>query len=259
MGATVIDGNEFFYRERGSGPVALFIHGFPLDSSMWIEQLEMLSDLRRCVAPDLRGFGRTGPAIHTVLSMERHADDLADLLDALDVEQVDLVGLSMGGYVALAFVERHPGRIRSLALVDTKATADPAEAKVGRDRMAAKVVAQGQQAIVADLMPVLVADTASTWLAGRVRQMVTDTRVETVVAALEGMKQRPDRSSVLDEIAVPTTVIVGEQDVLMPPADARVMAQVAGATVTVIPDAGHMSPIEQPGAVAEALREFWIA
>jgi pimeloyl-ACP methyl ester carboxylesterase len=259
MGATVIDGNEFFYRERGRGPTSLFIHGFPLDSSMWIEQFAMLSDIRRCVAPDLRGFGRTDPAIHTVLSMERHADDMADLLDALDVEQVDLVGLSMGGYVALAFVERHPGRIRSLALIDTKATADSDEAKAGRDRMAAEAVAQGQEAIVADLMPVLVAGTASTWLAGRVRQMVTDTRIETMVAALEGMKQRPDRSSVLDEIDVPATVIVGEQDVLMTPADTRVMAEVAGATVTVIPDAAHMSPIEQPGAVAEALREFWTA
>ena len=259
MGETVIDGSEFFYRERGSGPVALFIHGFPLDASMWIEQLVALSDVRRCVAPDLRGFGRSDPSIRPALSMDEHADDVADLLDVLGIDLVDLVGLSMGGYVALAFAERHPERLRSLALVDTKATADSKDAKAGRDRMAAKVVAQGREAIVADLMPVLVADTASTWLEGRVRQMVTDTRVETMVAALEGMQQRPDRSSVLDEIAVPVAVIVGEQDVLIPPAEARTMAAIAGATVTVIPDAGHMSPIEQPGAVAEALREFWTA
>ncbi|MEA2058291.1 MAG: alpha/beta hydrolase [Actinomycetota bacterium] len=259
MAATVIDGNEFFHRERGNGPVALFIHGFPLDSSMWIEQLVALSDVRRCVAPDLRGFGRSDPSIRPALSMDEHADDLVDLLDALGIDLVDLVGLSMGGYVSLAFAERHPERLRSLALVDTKATADSDEAKAGRDRMAAKVVAQGREAIVADLMPVLVAGTASTWLEGRVRQMVTDTRVETMVAALEGMKQRPDRTGVLGEIDVPVTVIVGEQDVLMTPADTRAMAEAAGATVTVIPDAGHMSPIEQPGAVAEALREFWTA
>ena len=125
--------------------------------------------------------------------------------------------------------------------------------------MAAKVVARGREAIIADLMPVLLAGTASTWLEGRVRQMVTETRVETIVAAAEGMKLRPDRTGVLGEIDVPVAVIVGEQDVLMPPAEARAMAAVAGATMTVIPDAGHMSPIEQPGAVAEALREFWIA
>jgi 3-oxoadipate enol-lactonase len=259
MGATVIDGNEFFYRERGSGRVALFIHGFPLDSSMWIEQLVALSDVRRCVAPDLRGFGRSDPSIRPALSMDEHADDLVDLLDALGIDLVDLVGLSMGGYVSLAFAERHPERLRSLVLVDTKATADSDEARVGRDRMAAKVVAQGREAIIADLMPVLLAGTASTWLEGRVRQMVTDTRVETIVAAAEGMKLRPDRTGVLGEIDVPVAVIVGEQDVLMPPAEARAMAAVAGATMSVIPDAGHVSPIEQPGAVAEALREFWTA
>ena len=259
MGETVIDGSEFFYRERGSGPVALFIHGFPLDSSLWIEQLVALRDVRRCVAPDLRGFGRSVPSIRPVLSMDEHADDLVDLLDALGIDLVDLVGLSMGGYVSLAFAERHSERLRSLVLVDTKATADSDEARAGRDRMAAKVVAQSREAIIADLMPVLVAGTASTWLEGRVRQMVTETRVETIVAAAEGMKLRPDRTGVLGEIDVPVAVIVGEQDVLIPPAEARAMAEAVGATLTVIPDAGHMSPIEQPGAVTEALREFWTA
>ena len=120
-------------RQQGSGPVALFIHGFPLDSTMWADQLAALSGDRRCVAVDLRGFGRSSPVNGAPLHMERHAADLAGVLDLVSEEQADIVGLSMGGYVALAFADAYPGRVRSLALVDTKATADSPEAKAGRD------------------------------------------------------------------------------------------------------------------------------
>ena len=116
--------HTFSYRLQGSGPVALFVHGFPLDSAMWLDQIADLSDIRRCVAPDLRGFGGSIPTTESDLSMEGHADDLHALLDALWIETVDLVGFSMGGYIALAFAERHPGRLRSLALVDTKSAPD---------------------------------------------------------------------------------------------------------------------------------------
>jgi pimeloyl-ACP methyl ester carboxylesterase len=112
------------YRERGAGPLALLVHGYPLDSTLWLDQLEDLADLRRCVAPDLRGFGLSGPTRLPALTMERHADDLAGLVRALGADAADVVGLSMGGYVALALVERHPQLVRSLALVDTRAAPD---------------------------------------------------------------------------------------------------------------------------------------
>ncbi len=257
MPRITVDGHGFFYREQGTGSVALFVHGFPLDSTMWLEQIQMLSDVRRCIAPDLRGFGCSSPSTRPVLSMEDHADDLAALLDALGVDQVDLVGLSMGGYIALAFAERHPGLLRTLALVDTKSTEDAAEAKVGRDAAAERVAADGRSGLATDMIGVLVAESASTWTRARLRTMIESTPAESIVAALMGMKDRPDRTAVLSNLAIPVAAIVGEHDVLSPIAEADHMAVSAGGTLTIVPDAGHMSPIEDPVSVAGALRSLW--
>lgn len=252
-----INDHEFFYRELGSGTAALFVHGFPLDSTMWIEQIKILSDARRCIAPDLRGFGRSSSSIRPVLSMEDHADDLVAILDALGIEKVDLVGLSMGGYVALAFADRHPGRLRTLALVDTKSTEDSADAKAGRDAAAGRVASEGRSGLATDMIGVLVSESASAWTRARLRTMIESTPAESIVAALNGMKQRPDRTTVLSNLSSPVAVIVGEHDVLSPIAEADHMAVAAGGTLTVVPDTGHMSPIEDPVTVAAALRSLW--
>ena len=257
MPEITINDREVFYREQGSGSVALFVHGFPLDSTMWLEQLAALSDVRRCVAPDLRGFGRSAPSIRPVLGMEDHALDLVALIDALGVEQVDLVGLSMGGYVALAFAEHYPERLRTLALIDTKSTGDSADAKAGRDAAAGRVAAEGRSGLATDMIGVLVAESASAWTRARLRTMIESTPAESIVAALEGMKMRTDRTAVLSSLSIPVAVIVGERDVLSPLAEADHMAVAAGAALTVVPDAGHMSPIEDPVTVAVALRTVW--
>jgi 3-oxoadipate enol-lactonase len=252
-----IDNHEFFYREQGSGTVALFIHGFPLDSTMWLEQIQLLSDARRCIAPDLRGFGRSSPSTHPVLSMEDQADDLVALLDALGIEQVDLIGLSMGGYIALALAERFPERLRTLALVDTKSTEDSDDAKSGRDAAAERAGIEGRSGLASDMIGVLVAESATTWTRARLRTMIESTPAESIVGSLEGMKRRPDRTSTLSNLSVPVAVIVGEHDVLSPIVEADHMAVAAGGALTVVPDAGHMSPIEDPAAVANALRSLW--
>jgi len=252
-----VNDHEFFYREQGSGAAALFVHGFPLDSTMWLEQIRILSDSRRCIAPDLRGFGRSSPSTRSVLSMEDLADDLVAFIDALGIEKVDLIGLSMGGYVALAFAERHPGRLRTLALVDTKSTEDSEDAKAGRDAAAGRAAAEGRSGLAADMIGVLVAESASTWIRARLRTMIESTPTESIVAALEGMKRRQDRTAVLSNLALPIAAIVGEHDVLSPIAEADHMAVAAGGALTVVPDTGHMSPIEDPVTVAAALRSLW--
>ena len=257
MPLITIGDREFFFRERGTGSVAVFVHGFPLDSTMWLEQIQMLSDARRCIAPDLRGFGRSAPSTRSILSMEDHADDLAAILDALGVEQVDLVGLSMGGYVALAFAERYPKRLCTLALVDTKSTEDSPDAKSGRDAAAERVAVEGRTGLYADMIGRLVAESASTWTRARLRTMIESAPVESIVAALKGMNRRPDRTSTLSNLSVPVAVIVGEHDVLSPIAEADHMATAAGGALTVVPDIGHMSPIEDPVRVAGALRSLW--
>lgn len=256
----VANGRTFHYLESGDGPVALFIHGFPQDSTMWHEVMDDLGGLRRCIAVDLRGFGASGRTTRQVLTMEDHADDLAALLTkASVVADVDVVGLSMGGYVALAFAQRHPDRLRSIALLDTKATPDSAEAQAGRDAAAAMVVAEGRSVFASSMVDALLAEQATPWVRARVRTMIEETPTETIVAALAGMKQRPDRTQVLAHTQVPAAVIIGEQDRLASTADADHMAAAARASVTVVPGAGHLPPIEQPAAVVSALRALWLA
>ena len=257
MNHVTVNGHTFSYREQGGGSVAVFLHGFPLDSTMWLEQLAALSDLRRCIAPDLRGFGGSAPTTERDLSMERHAGDLLAILDALEVTRVDLVGFSMGGYIALAFAERYGDRLRSLAMVDTKSAADTETAKEGRDAAAALATLDGRTAMASDLMDVLLDESASLWTRARLRTMVEATPTESIVAALQGMKNRPDRTSILAGLAVPVAVIVGENDLPAPLSDADQMANTAGGRLTVIPDAGHMAPIKRPAQVADALRSLW--
>jgi pimeloyl-ACP methyl ester carboxylesterase len=245
-------------RQAGSGPVALFVHGFPLDSSMWIDQLSALAEVRRCIAVDLRGFGRSSSVNGSPLHMEALADDLGGVLDLVSVETADIVGLSMGGYVALAFAEIYPQRMRSLALIDTKSGADSPEGKAGRDAMAEKLVAEGRTAIAELMQAGLLGPDATIAAQARLRSMVEGCPYETIVGALGGMRDRADRTAVLASIDVPTAVIVGEQDEVTPPAEAEAMAAAIGdATLTIIPKSGHMSPIEQPAAVNDALLELF--
>lgn len=253
-----MNSNQLNYIEHGEGPLAVFVHGFPLDHRMWLGQLDALSRSRRCVAVDLRGSGGS-PAWHGgALTMEQHAVDIVDLIDHLGESQADIIGLSMGGYVALAMWERHHEVVRSLVLADTKAAGDDDAGKAGRDAAAARLVREGRSSWGGGLIDVLVADSASTEVRARMRDMVEDTAYETIVAALMGMKERKDRSGLLASITVPTLVAVGEHDALTPPEVARSMATaIPGAHLSVIPNAGHMAPLEQPNPFNLGVAEFW--
>lgn len=253
-----VEGTRLHYRESGSGPLALFIHGFPHDHTMWLDQLEALGGRRRCVAPDLRGFGLSDPTTMTTLPMERHADDLAAFIGGLDGEQTDVVALSMGGYVALALWERHREFVRSLALVDTRAEADDVEGKQQRNEAIERALSQGRQSLADQMLGQLLADDADPTSRARLRSMVEGTRYETIVAAQRGMRDRPDRTELLATIDVPTLIAVGEEDTVTPPEGMRAMAEaVTGARFVTVSRAGHMSPLEQPEEVNELLAGFW--
>jgi 3-oxoadipate enol-lactonase len=250
-----VDGARLHIRQRGTGPVALFVHGFPLDSTLWLEQIAALSDLRRCIAPDLRGFGRSSPVTGAPLLMEDHAADLAAVLDLVSAEQADIIGLSMGGYVALAFAELYPDRVRSLALVDTKAGPDDEPGRRARDEAAARVVRDGRGSLADTMEAALLGPDPSLSTRARLRTMIEGCRYETIVAALAGMRDRPDRGALLPGCNVPSAVIVGEHDTVTPPGEAAAMAAaLPDASLHTIAAAGHLSPIEQPAAVAAVLR-----
>jgi len=250
--------HRFHYRDVGAGHPVLFVHGFPLDGTMWLEQIERAALRVRCIAPDLRGFGLSDPSTLSVLTMERHADDLAAMLDVLEVDTVDIVGHSMGGYVALAFAERSPDRLRTLALVNSKSTADNDQAKANRDVTAIKAVIQGRAALGKEMADGLLADQASPWLKARVETMVEGTRADTIVAGLEGMKRRNDRTAVLGTLSAPMVAIVGAEDPSAPVAGAEDMVAAAPrGELIVVAGVGHTAPIEDPVAVAAALAALW--
>lgn len=253
-----VNGTMLYYREAGEGRLAVFIHGFPLDHSVWLDQLSGLGHVRRCVAVDLRGFGRSDPVIESTLTMEVFADDVAALIEALGADQADIVGISMGGYVALALWELRPNLVRSLALFDTRATGDSAEAKAARGALIDALVTRGRVEVAAELVPSLLAPGPPAAVKARLRSMVEGTRYETMVAAIEGMRDRPDRSALLPTISVPSLVGGGEQDLLTPPTVVRALAAgIPGARTVIVPGAGHLPPIERPSGLNEALIELF--
>lgn len=250
---------ELSVHERGAGAPVLFVHGFPLDHSMWQGQWDGLPD-GRLIAPDLRGFGASDVTPGTV-SMELFADDLARLLDALGVQEpVTFCGLSMGGYIAWAFLRRHPQRVARLVLCDTRAMADAPEAAEGRRQMAARIESEGAQAVAAAMQPRLFADATlieHPEIVEATRRVMLAQRPAGMAAAMRGMAARPDSRGELANIRVPTLVIVGEHDVISTADEMKSIARVIpNARLEVIAEAGHMAPLEQSAPVNAALQSF---
>lgn len=258
-----LNGATLHYEAAGTGPTLLLVHGFPLDHTMWAQQLDGLSDICRVIAPDLRGFGQsTGGA--DVLTMETLADDLAAFLDRLDIrEPVAFCGLSMGGYIAWQFMRRHAERVWRLILCDTRAVADSEEAARGRRQTAQRVLAEGSQVVADSMEPRLFCEQTrrdNGALVAAARQVMLAARPATVAAALRGMAERPDVSGDLPQIDKPTLVICGQHDVISTVDEMRGLATaMPHARFVVVPDAGHMPPLEQPARFNAALREFLLA
>lgn len=255
-----IPGATLSVAEMGRGTPILFVHGFPLDHTMWRHQVGEFVREFRCIAPDLRGFGKSSVTEGTV-TMAQFADDLAAVLDDLEVtEPVILCGLSMGGYIAFEFVRRHAQRLRALILCDTRAAPDTPEAAANRRKLAEDVVAEGPEAAVKAMLPRLFPEGLSVrepaWVQ-ELRHVMLASDPFGIAAAARGMAERTDARPLLASIACPTLVLVGEHDAISPPSEMRDMAAaIPGATFRTIPQAGHIAPLENPAAVNAALREF---
>ncbi len=247
----------------GAQPPLVLLHAFPLSSAMWLAQREALSPARRVITPDQRGFGGS-PLGGDEQALDAAADDLAALLDARELDRVVLGGLSMGGYVAMAFLRLHRDRVAALVLADTKATADPPEGRENRERIAAAVLAdQASTVLVDEVLPTLVGTTTMARRAlvyGRVKALVQAAPAPAVVWAQRAMAARPDSFDTLRAVDVPTLVLVGEEDTLAPPSDAEaIAAAVPGAELVRIADAGHLSAVEAPEEFSGALGAFLAA
>ncbi|MBX3235730.1 MAG: alpha/beta fold hydrolase [Nitrospiraceae bacterium] len=247
------------YEDQGAGLPLVFLHAFPVNRTMWRDQITDLSSQFRTIAIDLRGHGESDAPLWSY-SLDDYADDVRALLDRLQIPQAVLIGLSMGGYVGFAFCRKYPQRVKGLVLCDTRAQADSPEGRAGRFNLAQAASKQGAAAVADMMVPKLLGATSiqtRSEVVERVRRMVLSNPVNGIVVDLMAMAARPDSTPLLGTIASPTLVIIGDEDHTTPLADATLMAErIPGAKLAIIPGAGHLSNVEQPTTFNRVLREF---
>lgn len=252
------NGRMIAYEDRGQGLPLVLLHGFPLDRRVWNAQVKGLSDRCRVIAVDLPGFGESGRL--DACTMSSLADDVHALLRHLNALPCVLAGLSMGGYVALAFSKSYAADLCGLALLGSKAEADSTEAKKNRERMIELVRSGGACAICDDMMPKMIAPRTATGDADTLtdlRRIMENCRPDTIEHALRAMRDREDLTEHLRSIAKPALIVVGESDAFISRQLAEfTAAQIPHSKVAVIPGAGHMAPMENPQAVNAALADF---
>lgn len=243
------------YRDAGDGEPIVLVHGFPLDGQIWERVAPLLADKCRVITPDLPGFGKsfaTGS-----FTMDSLADVLVELLDQLKIDRATFAGLSMGGYVLQALVRSHPGRVGKLIFVDTRANADDEKGRAGRDAMIALVKEKGTPGVVDQMLPKMLSPAtfaAQPDVVARQREIMLACPPATIANACAAMRDRLDFTPLLPTLECPLQVIVGEHDAIAPPEVSRaIVAAAKGARLDVIEAAGHMAPMEQPKAVAEAI------
>ncbi len=257
---------QLTFDDVGPGPVVVLIHGFPLDRSMWFHQRSSIGSMYRVILPDLRGHG-TSAAPDGIYTVDEMADDVLELLDALQItDPVVVGGLSMGGYVALSIAARHPERLKALMLMNTRASADTPEAARVREELARQIETSGNtKAVVAVMLPKLFARATFEHhpeVVARMHDRMARTPARAVAGTLRGLAIRPDRTPDLPGIGVPTLILAGVDDALISVEESESMARlIPGAKLVIIPEAGHMAPLENhqvtDAAILEFLQSLW--
>jgi len=254
-----VNGIALAYDDRGTGLPIVFLHAFPLNRMMWAQQQVGLSHRFRIISIDLRGHGESDAPFWRY-SLEQYALDVKELLAGLKIIKALFVGLSMGGYLEFTLYRLYPELILGLVFADTRAEADKPEQLQWRFKLAQQTGAIGPAAVIADMLPKLLAPKTydrDPDLVERVRSIQAAAPVQGIIGDLTAMAERPNSVDLLSSIKVPTLVIVGEDDVLTPPADAQRIAKgIPGARLVTIPEAGHLSNMDQPDLFNRAVEEF---
>ena len=259
MPKVTIEDIEIAYTDEGSGPAVVFIHGYPFNRSLWTEQANALAGTHRAVVPDLRGFGETDSG-NLPSTMSQLARDLKLLLDHLQIEKALIAGLSMGGYVTLAFHKEFRDRVSGLLLANTRAEQDSDEAKSSRREQAEKALTEGMAGIADSMLPkLLTPETVSKKpdLVKRIRDMMLKTGPKGAAAALLGMASREDFTTQLSEISVPVLILAGREDALIPMQHSERMHQaITSSRLAVIDHAAHVVNLEQAEAFNHEMMQF---
>jgi 3-oxoadipate enol-lactonase len=255
MIASLAPNRTLEYEEKGSGAPLVLLHAFPMTGAMWRDQIDDWSRDFRVIAPTLPASGQS------TFTLENAARDVADLLDALKINGLIILGgLSMGGYIAFEFAHQFPQRLRALILADTKAEADSPEAKIKRDEMIEFARDHSGAEVFEKMLPNLMGQTtrdSRTDVIEGARQIASTLNSPTLVSLIEALRDRRDSTPILAQIAVPTLVICGDEDIITPPDGARNMAHaIANSRLEIISKAGHLSNLEQPHEFKRVVREF---
>jgi 3-oxoadipate enol-lactonase len=248
------------YEDRGEGRPLLWIHGFPLNRRLWQPQIDNLSDVARVLVPDLRWRSEIKPT-QSRYTMDLLAKDCYELVNELEIKEPLIVGgLSMGGYVALAFYRNFPDKVAGMILASTKASPDDEEGKVRREELAAMALESGPDAIVQAFLPKMMAPITyqeRPELVEQVRSIMEGSSKEGLAGALLGMKERPDSNPMLSELDRPVLIIHGANDQIIPADEARAMqSKLPEAELKIIDNAGHLVNIEQPEEFNRSVREY---
>jgi pimeloyl-ACP methyl ester carboxylesterase len=252
-------GAAIHYWMMGDGNPVLLLHPFPANHEFWLPVAETLTGRYRVILPDLRGHGDSdigeGPA-----TMEKHAADIARVMDDADIGRAPLIGVSIGGYLIFEFWRRFRGRVAALGLCNTKAQADAAEARAARLQAANDVLHRGTEPFLESMIPRLLSrttrETRPDLVDGALR-MMRKMSPEDIAQVQRGMAERPDSVETLKTIDVPVLLLTGEEDGMTGANEAEFMRQrIPGSQMSVIPRAGHYAAWEQPEAVARILRQF---
>ncbi len=253
------DDAEIFCSVRGSGPVVVLLHPFPVNHHFWDECIPYLEDRYRLVLPDLRAHGESQPG-ERAATMDKHARDLARLCDELEIGKAVFVGVSIGGYVLFEFWRQFRPRVAALVLANTRAGADSSEARANREKSIQEIQQRGPTPFIDSMIPRLLGETTLRSRLDRVeaaRTMMSRMTVKGLVAALQGLAARPDSISTLHTIDVPALILAGEEDTLTPRAEAEFMhSRIPGSRLEVVPRAGHYAAFEQPEFAGRLLREW---
>jgi len=253
------DDADIFFEVLGSGPPVVLLHPFPANRDLWKPAAQALVSRYRVILPDLRGHGDSGigegPA-----SMEKHAADIARVLDHEEVQRAVFVGVSIGGYVLFEFWRKYRARVEALVLCNTKAQADNPEARTARLQAAADVMERGTEPFFESMLPKLIGKTTRSTRPDLVEgalRMMRKMSAEDVAMVQRGMADRQDSAETLKTINVPTLIVTGDEDVLTGVAEAELMRRnIQRGQMKVIAKAGHYSPWEQPEEVGKLVRQF---
>jgi 3-oxoadipate enol-lactonase len=259
MNILTAPGRTVAYDDAGNGPPLVLLHAYPLSREMWRPQVAALAKDFRVLTPDLPGFGGTDGFVGEP-SVDGMAMAVGEFLEALSITQpVALGGLSMGGYVALAFSRRYPARLRALILADTKAEPDDATGKANRDKAIAFALEHSAADVIEQMMPKMLGESTRTQrpeVVAEVKRIASTQSIDGIVNTLKALRDRPDSRPGLDTVTAPTLVLVGAEDAITPPALSQNMAAKVRGTLEIIPGAGHLSNLERPDVFNDAVRRF---